>query len=43
MTIQDETFGSMLVTIPIAGMNGLMACLPAASEAFGEHPSENIY
>jgi len=30
---RDEIFGSMLVTIPAAGMNGLMSCLPAALEA----------
>ncbi len=29
----EEIFGSMLVTIPAAGMNGLMSCLPAALEA----------
>jgi alkylhydroperoxidase/carboxymuconolactone decarboxylase family protein YurZ len=26
---EEEIFGSMLVTVPASGMNGLMACLPA--------------
>jgi len=30
---EEEIFGSMLITLPAAGMNGLMACLPAALEA----------
>ena len=30
---EEEIFGSMLVTLPASGMNGLMACLPAALEA----------
>lgn len=29
---EQEIFGAMLVTLPAAGMNGLMACLPAALE-----------